>query len=387
MNEKIAYLGNWGFRHPEIKEREFGITVCSYQAEKGVLNKIGTCLNGCHVGCICIDREKGILYCTDERMGMPEFGGELGGGRIFAMKIEENGHLTELNHQPSFAPMPTYLALNDEKNALILVNHSGFGNAVVSEKDIFDQYHVKVVRSEVSTILYPLAEDGSILPPEDIFKHSTRKTACGELQPALHFLIKIPERNRYLVCDIGTDRIYTFQIENNQLKVCHCYEDEIGSGPRMGCVHSEKPFYFCNYERIDQVSSFRYSDSGELVRICSIPVLPEICGGEAGEASDLKLHPNGRYLYNITRIKNVISVIKVDSDSGQLALEQTVSFEATKDGCRGARGCCISEDGKYLFVCVADDEVVIRYQLDKNGLIVKEDGRIHMGNPANMVFL
>lgn len=385
--EKIAYLGNWGFRHPEINEREFGITVCSYLEQEGILEKKETCLNGCHVGCICIDREKRILYCTDERMGMPELGGEIGGGRIFAMKIEENGHLTELNHQPSFAPMPTYLVLNDEKNALVLVNHSGFGNAVVSEKDVFGNYHVNVVRSEVSTILYPLAEDGSILPPADIFKHTARKTEQGELQPALHFLTKIPDQNRYFVCDIGTDRIYTFRIENDQLKVCHCYEEKIGSGPRVGCIHQKYPFYFCNYERIDQVSSFRYSDSGELIPVCSIPVLSENGSEEPGEASDLKIHPNGRYLYNITRIKNVISVIKVDSDNGQLTLEQTVSFEATKDGCRGARGCSISEDGRYLFVCVADDEAVIRYRLDENGLIVKEDGQMKMGNPANLVFL
>lgn len=105
------------------------------------------------------------------------------------------------------------------------------------------------------------------------------------------------------------------------------------------------------------------------------------------EGSDLKLHPNGRYLYNISRRANVISVMEVDQESGQLSLVQAVHFEATDNGCRGARGCAVSEDGKYFFVCVADDKMVIRYELDQNGRLLEKAARMYMGSPANLTFL
>lgn len=387
MGQKIAYVGNWGFMCPE--KRDFGITVCKYDQVSGELTEIGTCLKGNHVGCICINREKGVLYCVDEQMGMPELGGQIGGGRIFAVKIDpETGMLTELNHQPSFAPMPTYLSLNEDATALVLANHSGFGTAAASERDAFGNYHLKVVRSEVSTVLYPLAEDGSILPPCDIFKHQPKKTAAGELQPALHSVVKAPGENLYFVCDIGTSQIYTFRIEHGQLKVCNCYDAVMGSGPRYGCVHPEKPFYFYNHEKLEEVTALRYDKEGTLSLIGSVNVMPE--GHEQrlkAEGSDLKLHPNGRYLYNISRRANVISVMEVDQESGQLSLVQAVHFEATDNGCRGARGCAVSEDGKYFFVCVADDKMVIRYELDQNGRLLEKAARMYMGSPANLTFL
>lgn len=384
--EYFAYVGNWGVGP---KREGYGFSVCVYDSETGSLTPIGSCAKQIHVGAVYPDLKRGVLYCVDEDRNLEEQPKGTPGGRVYALKMDpETGFLKELSCQPTLAPLPS-CCMQDASGAYLLVSNHCCGLATRVMRDSSGKFCAEVVGSDTPTVAYPLAEDGSIGEACSIYMHlPARDPETGMHMPHPHSVIRANDGEHLFVCDKGTAQICSLALREGQLQYVGRQEVPAGSAPRYGCVHPEKPWLFVNYEELPEVSSLEYAADGTLTLLDSVSILPEDSAWtKRQQSSDIRLHPDGRHLYNVLRGSNIVTVLEVDPDTGGLTRVQTVHFEATDFCGGGARGLTLSPDQRFLFVCVADDGDVHRFALREDGLLQEEDTVTHIGNAANLTFV
>lgn len=271
-NKYLAYIGNWGMKPGS---GDYGITACVYDPADGSLTATGSVLPEVHVGNVYIDQERKILYCVDEQMKHEDFHGLGGGGKLFAVKIENDGNLREINHTYSFAPLPSYVTIDSRRKYALLTNHSGGDPITVAEKDAEGNFHPVLHYSDASLVLYRLNEDGSVGPAIDIFKATGHGILPKQSMPHLHSVSESAEMKLFFVCDKGCNKVYSFKIQNDQLIKCDEYADQEGSAPRYGLVLEKQNLFLYNHEASTEVTILRFDENGSLSFVESVPLLPE----------------------------------------------------------------------------------------------------------------
>ena len=377
--KEFAYIGKWGFQPAED-----GYGIEAYEVTDGVFHRIGRYYPQIHVGYAVIEPEKKILYCVDENRNQPEFV-RGGGGKVYALKIQEDGSLTEINHKFSFGNLASYCAFSTKKDYLIVTNHGGGDPVLQITKDEAGKYQIVIAESVSSTVLYPLAEDGSIQSPSYIYDHNLHRRDGETRVPHLHSVVKAPGKDLFAVCDKGNDRVYLFGIKEDKLVVKAIHEGEQNSAPRYGCFHPYLPYYYYNEELKPYINVLKY-DEESLTSVQRVPSMtPEEMEKNGASASDLSITSDGKHLYHVQRFSNLVSVFDVD-DQGMLSLKQEMHFEGTDNRGAGARCLRISPDEKHLYVCVVADGKVWKYPILEDGTLAQSIDTIETAYAANINF-
>lgn len=258
------------------------------------------------VGGTYYDKKRGVLYAVDEIEKLP--GCVAGGGRVYAFQVDrETGMLTELNHQPSFGVRPSYVTTDAEGKYLVCTNHSGKNPVTKAFRGLDGKYHLTALYDDANTVLFTLNEDGSIGDAVDMYLH----TELGkQSNPHPHCVVRSPSGKLFLVNDKGGDCIYVYAIENGRLilKNGAAVKAEFGSAPRYGVFHPSLPYYFMNTESAAYLAAYRYDEEGRLDRINTAAIVPKSvdagtvkAGPGTYQSSDLRISPDGKYLYNLVR--------------------------------------------------------------------------------------
>lgn len=357
-----------------------GITICRYDEAAGHLTVIENVALELNVGSLFIDRN--VLYCTNERPELPytRIGG---GGQIFAFAIDSaTGLLTELNHQPSFAPMPNYAVSSGDY--VVLANHATRDSHVtISERDDSGKFRVKVLFDDSSLVLYPRRADGSIGEPLDIWKADGQGPIDGiQYGPHLHSVVVSPSGKLFSVCDKGSDHVYLFRVENDRLVIAGVFAADSGYAPRYSIFHPTKPFLFANNEFQPYLYSFRYGEEGKLEKVGCVRVLPEgVENPKSHGQSDLRVSPDGKYLYDMFRQINMIFVYSIDQETGELTCIQSFQSEG-----KNLRGCAISPEGRFLLVAADESRNVLSYPINPDGTLGPAAENLTLASPANLAF-
>ncbi len=376
---KYAYIGKWGFQPAED-----GYGIEAYEIIDGVFHRIDRYFPQIHVGYAVIEPEKKILYCVDESRNQPEFicGG---GGKIYALKIHEDGSLTEINHEFTYGNLASYCAVSTEKDYLIVTNHGAGDPVLQAVKDDSGRYQIVITESISSTVLYPLSADGAVLPPVYIYDHNLHRRDGETRVPHLHSVVKAPGKDLFAVCDKGNDRVYFFGIQEDKLVVKAIHEGVRNSAPRYGCFHPYLPYYYYNEELQPYLNVLKY-DEESLISVQRIPSMtPAEMEKNGASASDLSITSDGKHLYHVQRYSNLVSVFDVN-DQGLLSLKQEMHFEGTDKRGEGARCLRISPDEKYLYVCVVADGKVWKYPIREDGTLAQSTDTIQTAYAANINF-
>lgn len=380
-NRKIAaYIGNWGRPSPD----GLGISLCYFNPENGELLLQERALPEVHTGHICIDPSRNVLYCADEQRTNPDFI-HFGGGRVFAAAIGLGGRLTELNHEYSFAPQPSYVTVDQSRKYLVLTNHSGGDPITVAERDASGKYVPVLHYSDASIVLYALKDNGEIGEVLDIFKVEGHGVLPKQPMPFLHSVVQSKNTGLFFVCDKGCNKVYAFRIRGGKLEKCGEYTDTAGSSPRYSLIVESKNLLILNHEGTSEITTLRFDQNGNMEFADSVDSLPGVVSPEKKEASDIKMSRDGKRIYNISRGVNIVSVLEFD-DTGRIQVKQLRHFEATTFCGGGARGCALSPDEKYFYICVADDGDVHRFDIREDGTLGETDTVMNFGNPSNITF-
>lgn len=382
MAEKqFCYIGNWGKDSTSI-----GYTVCEYIPETGRITPLETQFPGLSVGAHCADNEKHLLYTADEKTEYPGMR-HGGGGEVHCYSINpENGHLSLINSKPSYGVMASYVARDPKGEFLVVTNHGSRNYVTHIIKGEDGKYRQEVLYDDATVALYRLNPDGSIGDACDVYFAQGTGPDPQQFMPHLHSVVFAPEGAFFLVCDKGGDQIFTFRIDREQGKMSPvtepAFRSQPGSAPRYSTFHPTQPFVYANNEFKPYLNCLKYDLDGNLDLIEEVSGYPwKVNGWEKGMQSALHVSKDGNYLYSLVRNPDVISVYRIDQETGKLTPLQMVKTEA-----QNLRGATLSPDGRFLLVAAIGSHQVLSFPIGENGLLQEAVCIVEQPTPCCIAF-
>lgn len=222
---------------------------------------------------------------------------EVGNGELVSYWIHPASRkIVEINRQSSNGDHPAHVTIDETGRWLLSVTYSG---ATVN--------------------VHPLHPDGAIGNLADSVRHEG-SGPNRERQDAAHphSIIQVPGKNLFLVSDLGTDTISTYNMDSSdgKLTLQHKVRTEAGAGPRHLCFHPTKPFVYSLNELNSTLMVYRISQEGQLEFIQLLPLLPDSYK-EPNTSAEIAVSSDGRFVFASNRGHDSIASFAIQ-DNGTL---------------------------------------------------------------------
>jgi 6-phosphogluconolactonase len=326
-----------------------GVTVFRVNMSDGSLTEVsrtGPEVDDLNCDGMCTSADGRFLYAVNQ---VPALGGKPGaGGGVVAFAINrEDGSLKHLNTQPSMGAMPTGVVIDKTNSRVLVANHG----AVATIATVVKRNGVPVVESltdDGTVSMYPVRADGSLEPACDVSVFTRRPPSEPGPGAAAHQVIFDRTERWAIASDNGYDHLYVYRISpKSRTLESKVYPTPAGKAPRHLVFHPRAPYFFITNEREASVSSFFFdSNTGEPRPVKTIATIPEGYSGPRVAPSNIRMHPNGLFIYAQNRGDDSIAIFGIDEASGRMTAVSTV-----KTGGRGPREMNFEPSGKYLYVC------------------------------------
>lgn len=210
-----------------------------------------------------------------------------------------------------------------------------------------------------------------------------------QTKPHPHWVGFSPDGKFAFATDLGTDQIHVYQInlEEQTLATIHEIAGIPGGGPRHMKFSNNGEYIYLLNEFTLSVSTFKYdSKTGTAHLTSSTPALSEIELSENpfNSASEILVHPSGKWVYSANRGHDSVSVFKVNDKDGSLTRIQLEPI-------RGAwpRNIQMDPKGNWLLAAGADSHTLSAFSIhpDKGTLIFKRKGVVHAPKPICILFM
>jgi len=297
-----------------------GIHCLQFEPSTGMIKRIG-CLSGIeNPSYLTLNADRNMLYAVSERSSE---------GEVVAIRVNmATGEMEEVNRLSSYGDDPCYLRLDPSGKRLYVVNYTS-GNIAV----------------------YSIGKDGSIGSLLQSIKHEGKSIVAGRQDaPHPHSIYSVPGTALFLVPDLGTDRVYTYRLDEStgMLALMNGMNSLPGSGPRHLCFHNTLSLVYVVEELSSTVNVCELNPtSGSLIPLQKISTLPE--GYTASNTcSEIVMSTTGKHVYVGNRGHNSIAVFHVMED-GLLEKAATIS-----SGGLTPRHFAVSPDSNWL-VCANQD--------------------------------
>lgn len=386
----FIYVGNrrprpssWDMPAPP----RLGIGIFRYRDSDAAIEHVKDVCPEISVGAVWIDMRRQVLYCVHESLTLPGFH-QGGGGQVVAYAINPaNGDLTELNRQPSHGTLPSYVVVDIGGKYLLATHHTGHTPITRSVTDASGAHRIALEYDDATSVVYRLLDDGCIGEVCDVFQHRGEGGPLPlQTHSQLHSIEMSPSGALFVVCDKGSDEIALFRLDRSAGRLLPCagspHKAPPGSSPRYSAFHPSLPYLYVNHETLPLVTAYRYDARGHIEQLHSL----ELAAGAPADGpklmqSDLRMHPNGRYLYTLLRGSNEIKVLEVDQDSGRIGVLQSALLDGD-----GPRGCTVSPDGRFLLIAALVSKEVMVWRIGDDGHVAPV-GRVGgQPFPGNITF-
>ena len=194
--------------------------------------------------------------------------------------------------------------------------------------------------------------------------------------------------NRFaLVCDKGIDKVMIYRLDRATGKLVPNDPpfgvSPAGSAPRHLALHSTRPYVFVINEIASTVTSFALNEvTGALREIQTISTLPADYAGRNSTA-DIRVHPNGKFVYGSNRGHNSIVAYAVNPENGELKL---IGHQG--EGIKTPRNFNVDPTGTFLIVANQDGASLVMFKIDPNTGGLKPTGvTVEVANPVCVKFV
>lgn len=186
-------------------------------------------------------------------------------------------------------------------------------------------YGANYHKGELNT--YKIQPDGSLEAVATLFHKEPTGPHKNQDKAHTHYTDLAPDQ-RLVVCDLGTDRVYTYDVtEAGEVEEVAVYVAEPGTGPRHLVFHPTKRIAYLFGELDSSVSVLTYDETdGSFTQKQKISTLPKDFDGENGGAA-IRVSADGRFLYASNRGHNSIAVFSIDEDGLSIDLIQSIATE------------------------------------------------------------
>jgi 6-phosphogluconolactonase len=200
-----------------------------------------------------------------------------------------------------------------------------------------------------SVAAFSLLDDGSIRERTALIDHQGGSKVLANRQDAshAHWTGVSPDNRFAFVPDLGLDQVVIYRLDaaSSKLEAHGKGITPPGSGPRHMKFHPNGKWIYVLNELALTVTVFDYDvDKGAMNAKQTIETVPaaDLVREKAKSTSEIRIHPNGKFVYAANRGHDTITVFEVGGD-GQLKFVQ-------RENVRGAtpRNFNLTPDGKWL---------------------------------------
>lgn len=316
----------------------------------------------------CFDARRGLLYALEEVNDLPGLRGG-GGGRIFAFRPDrETGRLETVGSAPTWCPSPCHLSFSADGERLLVAHQGSYAAVTKLGRDAYGNFYPVVERDDVAVELFSIGADGvpDRLLDADLCRGEGPERRQIHARP--HTVVRSPDGTMFAVCDKGNDTVGMYAVSPDGARLIpprHVYRCRPGLLPRYCVFHPTAPWFFLNTESDDRIYAFRYDAEGALTPLTSVAAAPGAPLRERmTEQQGLVMSADGRFLYDVVRGPNAVSVLAVDAATGVPETVQVLPVAGA-----WPRGCALSPDGRLLLVCCRDSGTVERFAVGEDGLL------------------
>lgn len=224
-------------------------------------------------------------------------------------------------------------------------------------------YGANYHKGELNT--YKIQPDGSLEAAATLFHKEPTGPHKNQDHAHTHYTDLAPDQ-RLVVCDLGTDRVYTYEVsEAGEVEEVAVYVAEPGTGPRHLVFHPAKMIAYLFGELDSSVTVLTYDEvDGSFTQTQKVSTLPKDFDGENGGAA-IRVSNDGRYLYASNRGHNSIAVFAIAEDGLSIDSIQTISTEGDFP-----RDFALSPDNKYVVAANQNSDNLTLYRRDsETGLL------------------
>ena len=255
-----------------------------------------------------------------------------GKGAVTSFEVEEDGKLKELTSVVQEGNPPCYVELNSAKDTLLSAN-----------------YHLGTIDS------YSV-ENGRLVKLLSTDHHEGKGVHERQEKPHVHFSGYTPSENYVFSCDLGTDEITTYKLNEGILEKVAVTKVKDGSGVRHIVFSSDEKQAFVMTELTSEIIAFDYDGKGNLTNPKYYPTLPEGFTLE-NKGSAIKISNDNKYIYVSNRGQDAIVVFENTKDG--LKQIQTISTFGKEP-----RDFDLSKDNKFALATNENSGTITVYRAD-----------------------
>jgi 6-phosphogluconolactonase len=309
---------------------KIGFSIARFDLTTGTLATPNFLLESSAPAYFVLGRDERLLYtCNSE-------------GFVSAYKVDPSkGELTFLNKQPTGGGDPSYVSLDKNEKYVFVANYQGGSIAAwavkpdgsLGERTAFIQHY------------------GHSINP----KRQTRAFA--------HSIIVDPSNRFVLVADLGLDKLFVYRFDSSTGTLTPNSTPFVavapGSGPRHVIFHPNGKWVYLLTEMGSTVHFFHWDGRhGKLSEKQSVSTLPQDFHG-VSTAAEIRVSPDGRYLYTSNRGHDSITVFSINPKDGRLEFIQNVP-----SGGRTPRNFDFDPTWHWLFVTNQDSSNAQVFRVD-----------------------
>lgn len=273
----------------------------------------------------------------------------------------KEGFLYSVTSRDGHGGMSSYDPQNKFLNAVTEEGASPCYVAVDEARQLV--YGANYHKGELNT--YKILPDGSLEAAAALFHKEPTGPHKNQDHAHTHYTDLAPDQ-RLVVCDLGTDRVYTYDVsEAGEVEEVAVYVAEPGTGPRHLVFHPNKMIAYLFGELDSSVTVLTYDEAdGSFTQTQKVSTLPKDFDGENGGAA-IRVSNDGRYLYASNRGHNSIAVFAIAEDGLSIDSSQTISTEGDFP-----RDFALSPDNSYLVAANQNSDNLTLYRRDsETGLL------------------
>jgi len=286
-------------------------------------------------------------------------------GRVSAYALNANGSLTLINSQPANGSFTTHVSVHPSGQYVMAANY-GSGNFPV----------------------FPIVAGGGLAPMSDIFQsigNGTGPNPTRQEGPHAHQILTDLEANHVFGVDLGADKVDALDLDlatgvftPNEVPFANVAS---GSGPRHMAFHPDRKHAYVLNELVSSISVFNYDPArGAFIWVQTIPTLPEGFTG-SNTTAEIRIHPDGRFLYNTNRGHNSVTMYEIDPDTGKL---DVIGWESTRG--EWPRGMNIDPSGTFLYAANQNTDSIAVFRIQPSNGKLKFSTLVITPTPVDVEF-
>ncbi len=297
-------------------------------------------------------------------------------GIVAALRVGEDGNLTELNQVSSGGAGPVYLSLTPDSRHLLVANYISGTIAV-----------------------FPVKEDGSLGEASDTRQNegppgAAKPEAAVEGSfavsdhngPHAHMIGADPSGKFVFSTDLGLDRIYQYRFDNETGKLTpndppFIAASSAGAGPRHFVFTPAGDGLWLINEESSTLTYYQLDTAkGTLTAGKTVSTLPKGYKGTSF-AAGLVLSRDGKQLYVANRLHNSIAHFTVSANDTLIHQDDIWT--------RGdyPRTLTLDSDGKYLYAMNQRSDNITRFSVaPQDGKLTFIEDYVAAGSPSQLIF-